>query len=120
MIYMPDSWRIIKVHFKPHELHYRIICSWAGGYACSDYWKISSGIETFVDKGNYYESEQTSGSIYRLNKNCEHSSALIMQIYLDYYGKSKDTEDSVFDMITLDDFLKEKYNDIDQKQNPDT
>lgn len=84
-IYTPDYWKVIKVTNNETEaVHYRVICSWAGSYMWGSSWKISSGIETIEDRGDTYESKQTSGSVYILRKNREGISGIMEGILSQY------------------------------------
>jgi len=65
--YTPDYWVLVEIESEYGKVQ-KIFATWAGGYLDSSCWKMSSGIKTFVDKGDHYESLQCSGSVYRLGK----------------------------------------------------
>ncbi len=67
----PDRWVLVEITSKEHGKIRKILAGWYGGFAGSDSWKLSSGICTFEDRGDFYESLQESGSIYRLYKASE-------------------------------------------------
>ena len=69
--YSPDRWVLVGITSKEHATIQKILAGWYGGFAVSDYWKLSSGNVNFIDKGEYYESLQESGSSYRLYKASE-------------------------------------------------
>ena len=69
--YSPDRWVIIEFNSEKYGVIRKILAGWYGGYAGSDSWKLSSGICTFEDKGDFYESLQESGSTYGLYKASE-------------------------------------------------
>lgn len=67
----PDRWVLVEITSKEHGTIQKILAGWYGGLAGSDSWKLSYGICTFEDKGDFYESLQESGSSYRLYKASE-------------------------------------------------
>ena len=69
--YSPDRWVIIEFNSEKYGVIRKILAGWYGGCAGGDSWKLSSGICTFEDKGDFYESLQESGSTYRLYKASE-------------------------------------------------
>lgn len=69
--YSPDRWVLVEINSKEHSTIQKILAGWYGGFAGSDAWKLSSGNVTFIDKGEYYESLQESGSTYKLYKASE-------------------------------------------------
>lgn len=107
--YNPDYWRVLKVRLGEGELHYRVIASWSGSYVWGSSWKISSGIEGFVDKGDHYESPQNSGSTYLLSKDREGMSGIMSGIFQNYQDQCKEEygDDFVFELIDLEQFFKE-------------
>lgn len=113
--YNPDYWRILKIKIGADgKLHYRIIATWAGSYTWGSSWKISSGVEGFEDKGDYFESPQSSGSTYILYKNREGANGFLMntfQYYREQFVNEYGEGNFTFELIELDDFLKE-YNEL--------
>ena len=75
--YTPDSWVIVKIQYEKYETIHKVLAGWAGGYLYGASWKLSSGIVTFEDKGEHYESLQDSGSTYVLYKSSERMSAIM-------------------------------------------
>ena len=69
--YSPDRWVLVGIASKEHATIQKILAGWYGGFAVSDSWKLSSGNVNFIDKGEYYESLQESGSTYKLYKASE-------------------------------------------------
>lgn len=85
--YTPDYWILLKVSPNNNkEPFYRILASWSGGYLYGDSWKLSSGVETFESSpdGEQFISEQTSGSVYILNRRRECISVLISSVLQTY------------------------------------
>lgn len=116
-VYTPDSWRIVKIQAPGHDHYYRIIAGWGGGYLYGANWKLSSGIESlkdndgiesFKDNGDYYVSDQSSGSVYKLHKSAERMSGIMSSIFATYNEQATD-QGWTFEVISLEDFLKE-YN----------
>ena len=69
--YSPDRWVIVEINSEKYGKIRKILAGWYSGFAGSDSWKLSSGICTFEDKGDFYDSLQESGSSYRLYKASE-------------------------------------------------
>ena len=95
----PDSWKFVRI--TPHDptlpSHDRVLCSWYGGFAGSNSWKLSSGNESVIDRGDYLEVPQHSGTVYRLYKNAEHVSSLMMNIFIDANKHAEDYKLEMFD-----------------------
>jgi hypothetical protein len=104
MIYTPDSWRIIKIENEDTR-HFRILCSWYGGYLGSDSWKISSGIENVIEHETHYEIPQTSGSTYLIYKTNEYMSGMMLGVW----ESIASGRDGLFEasLMTIDEFLSE-------------
>lgn len=79
-VYAPDKWVIIEITNKSGESHRRVLASWYGGFAGSDSWRASSGIENVKDMNDYWEVLNTSGSTYNCFKGCEGMSAYTMGV----------------------------------------
>jgi hypothetical protein len=111
-VYTPDCWQILKIQAPDlvpgHDLYYRVLAGWGGSYLYGASWKLSSGIESFVDEGDYYSSDQSSGSVYKLNKTAERMSGLMAGI-VETYKNQANEQNWILEVITLEDFLKE-YN----------
>ena len=106
--YFPDKWVLLKLSYNdPEEDHYRIFCSWAGGYLTGDSWRINSGI-TKVDKtDDYYDIHSNTGSVYRCLK--------------DYYGTRLYGESVLDQMIRNSPHIDiVVFNEQDAKQLLDT
>ena len=89
--YKPDCWVIVEISgTKVPETYRRILAGWYGGYAGSNSWKISSGIEEMIDRGDHWEIPNHSGSVYYCYKSAERFSMLTGNIYSNY---AKDNSD---------------------------
>ena len=97
-LYTPDKWALVKIS-SPKGVHHRILAGWQSGYLNGASWKISSGIETFVDYEDYFESLQTSGSIYNCRKNSYGCTSFSSEIYTSYKEDLK-KHDTEFLMLT--------------------
>ena len=92
--YSPDRWVLVEITSKEHATIQKILAGWYGGFAGSDSWKLSSGNVNFIDKGEYYESLQESGSTYKLYKASEGFTGLTAGMFkhwglqLEYIGCS--------------------------------
>lgn len=87
--YHPDRWVILDM-----GNHKRIFASWFGGYTSGDAWKLSSGIEGITEEGDDYVLPQSSGSVYRIHKHMEGTTAwssVILKQILDVNPQAKRT-----------------------------
>lgn len=91
--YFPDRWVFVKVEgtIVP-ETYYRIMASWYGGYAGSDSWKLSSGIEsvTYDEASDCLVMPQSSGSTYRCFKQAYGMSNYTASVYHRYESQNSD------------------------------
>lgn len=89
--YTPDCWVIVEFSgTKVPKTYRRILAGWYGGYAGSNSWKLSSGIEDMIDRGDHWEIPNHSGSVYHCYKAVERFSMLTGGIFATY---SKDNTD---------------------------
>lgn len=104
--YRPDSWKLVKLVSPEHGTIYKVLASWYGGFAGSDHWKLSSGIEGVSVEDKIITLPQSSGSVYELHENNEHISSLIGSVYASFV---KDLEDAggpyTIEMVTLDEVM---------------
>ena len=87
--YSPDKWVIVEITRKDGASHRRVLGSWYGGFAGSDSWRMSSGVEDVVDEGDCYKIKNTSGSTYYCVKGCEGMSAYTMGVLAHYKEEMK-------------------------------
>ena len=87
--YTPDSWVIVKIQYEKYETIYKVLAGWSGSYLYGASWKLSSGIVTFEDKGEHYESLQDSGSTYVLYKSSERMSAIMAGTFASFTEQIK-------------------------------
>lgn len=77
-VYTPDCWTFVRITEKSTgNTHDRVLCSWVGGFARGDSWKLSSGNMKVIDKGDHWEVPQHSGSTYILAKTAERMSMMM-------------------------------------------
>ena len=91
-----------------HELYYRVLAGWYGGYAGSDSWKISSGINEAIDKGSHWEMPQSSGSVYRCYKESERYSMLSQMIFQNYrkqFETEFDGQEWIFEVVPIQEVI---------------
>lgn len=97
--YRPDSWQIVKVTAKEGgKVHYRVMCTWDGGYIQGESWKLSSGILSIKDNGRYWEVENASGSVYFLLKTGRRWSGYGFNVF---DSLCKDAEHVTFEVIDI-------------------
>jgi hypothetical protein len=107
--YTPDSWKIIVVESPEHGKIYKVLASWYGGFAGSDSWKLSSGIEDVKKEGNLYVMPQASGSVYNCYEAAEHVSSLIAGMYASFVKQLKEgTSGATIRMLDMNEFLEER------------
>ena len=87
--YTPDSWVIVKIQSEKYGTIYKVLVGWSGSYRYGASWKLSSGIVTFEDKGEHYESLQDSGSTYTLYKSSERMSAIMASTFASFEEQLK-------------------------------
>lgn len=93
--YSPDRWVLVGITSKEHATIQKILAGWYGGFAVSDSWKLSSGNVTFIDKGDYYESLQESGSTYKVYKASEGFTGLTACMFKNWSLQLEDTGCSI-------------------------
>ena len=102
--YTPDSWVIVKIESEQHGTIHRVLAGWAGSYLYGASWKISSGIVTFEDKGEHYESLQDSGSTYILYKSSERMSGIMVSTFASFKEQLKGN-DGTIEVIDSGDYV---------------
>ena len=102
--YTPDSWVIVRIQYEKYETIHKVLAGWAGSYLYGASWKLSSGIVTFEDKGEYYESLQDSGSTYILYKSSERMSAIMASTFASFEEQFKG-EDGTIKVIDSGDYM---------------
>jgi hypothetical protein len=65
--YYPDKWVIINIATPEYRIR-KVLASWYGGFYGGDSYRLSSGITEIVDKDDYLEIHNESGSIYHCHK----------------------------------------------------
>lgn len=102
--YTPDSWVIVKIQYEKYETIYKVLAGWSGSYLYGASWKLSSGIVTFEDKGEHYESLQDSGSTYILYKSSERISAIMASTFASFEKQLKGN-DGTIEVIDSGDYV---------------
>lgn len=87
--YTPDSWVVVKIQSEKYGTIHKVLAGWSVSYLYGASWKLSSGIVTFEDKGEYYESLQDSGSTYVLYKSSERISAIVASTFASFEEQLK-------------------------------
>lgn len=107
-MYNPDDWVIVKII--SDDPHYRVLCSWAGGYLDGDEWKLSSGIQSIEETDTHYIMPQHSGSVYELHKNSERMSGIMSGVWNRL--TSRVVEGMGIELVSIEDLLAEFGNDV--------
>lgn len=89
---IPDKWVILFIDGRKH-----VLAGFYGGYLGSDSYRRSTEIESYTDKGHYYEVVTKSGSEYVLFKSQEGLTKVTSDIYnkMEEYAKAHDKEVSI-------------------------
>ena len=103
--YTPDSWVIAKIQSEKYGTIYKVLVGWSGSYLYGASWKLSSGIVTFEDKGEHYESLQDSGSTYVLYKSSERMSAIMASTFASFEEQLKGINGTI-EVIDSGDYVK--------------
>lgn len=102
--YTPDSWVIVRIQYEKYGTIHKVLAGWAGSYLYGTSWKLSSGIVTFEDKGEHYESLQDSGSTYVLYKSSERMSAIMASTFASLEEQLKGN-DGTIEVIDSGDYI---------------
>jgi hypothetical protein len=94
--YIPDSWVIVEMTHKGKKVK-KVLAGWYGGYLGADEWRLSSGITVEVDRGDYYDFHNESGSVYHCSKNAQRFTGLMSGVFADW--QKKITEDTNIEHI---------------------
>lgn len=92
---VPDRWVVVEIvgfgdqNSKPYSVM-KVLASWYGGYAGSDSWKLSSGIEEVSEFEDRYEFRNASGSNYVCYKHAYGMSSYTMSIFSSWKNQEKD------------------------------
>ena len=102
--YTPDSWVIVRIKSEKYGTIYKVLAGWSGSYLYGASWKLSSGIVTFEDKGEHYESLQDSGSTYILYKSSERMSGIMVSPFASFKEQLKWNE-GIIEVIDSGDYV---------------
>jgi len=104
--YTPNRWEIIEVvNNLSGEVIHKILGSWYGGFAGSDSWRLSSGIEKVIDKGDHWEIPQSSGSVYTCYKTSQGMSAYTSGVYDNYKSELEKSDLGTMKIIQITNLL---------------
>jgi hypothetical protein len=65
--YTPDRWVLVEIEHEGKK-YCKVLASWYGGFAGSDSWKLSSGVESVNETKTTLVYPQSSGSTYHCFK----------------------------------------------------
>ena len=65
--YNPDKWVIVRFK-REEEVWHKVLGSWYGGYLDGDSWRLSSGLNSIEEDGDFYLMKNHSGSVYKCHK----------------------------------------------------
>lgn len=100
--YTPDCWELLRITTTDGEVIDKVIAGWYGGFAGSNSWKISSGIESVIEHDDHYEMPQSSGSTYLCGKGTRRMSGLMTMIYLNFVEQLKESGNGSIELNEAD------------------
>ncbi len=78
------------------------MAGWSGSFMYGSSWKLSSGVVTFDDCGEtHWTSKQSSGSVYKLVKQCEGWTTTMHETYMGLMANL----DVELEQVLVDDFV---------------
>lgn len=109
--YTPDSWHIIEIKGLEKETFYKVLASWYGGFAGSNSWKLSSGVESCTSETNengsiVYTLPQSSGSTYVLHDGAEHMSGLMGGMLHGFQKQVAEMEGTSLKVVTIQEMIE--------------
>lgn len=106
--YTPDSWVPILLESQEYGKIYKVLAGWYGGFAGSNSWKLSSGIEsvTVSEDGTALTMPQSSGSVYVVGRQT-HMSSLMAGVYASFVKQAEESDGAyAVRQITVDELLE--------------
>ena len=79
--YHPDKWVLVEIDSPANGKITKVMASWYGGFAGSDSWKLSSGVNKIVPLPDGYEFWNDSGSLYLCHKDAYGMSGYTGSVY---------------------------------------
>jgi hypothetical protein len=95
----PNKWLVIQMGDVK-----KVLGGWSGGYLDSDNWRLSSGVKSIEEDGEYYLIHNHSGSVYNCRKGSEGVTSLSSSILEQIKKKCKE-DDVEFKVISDEDLL---------------
>lgn len=95
--YNPDRWVLLEMNGGVRK----VLGGWSGGYLDSDNWRLSSGVESVEEDGDYYLFKNYSGSVYKCHKKSEGFTGLSASIYAGWQEKLEGTDNTI-EIINMD------------------
>lgn len=108
--YEPDAWVIVKIWntaAADEAPVYKVLGGWYGGFAGSNTWRLSSGIESATKEGNVYTLPQFSGSTYKVHENNERMNMLMAGAYANFEQELEDAGgENAITVISIKELVK--------------
>lgn len=96
--YNPDKWVIIELS-KGEKTIRKILGGWYGGFTTGDSWRMSSGVKSVEEEGNFYIFHNYSGSVYKCHKGNEGFSSLTSSMYAGWEDEVAEKGDMTIKVI---------------------
>jgi hypothetical protein len=100
--YYPDCWVIVEISGAETKTHHKVLAGFIGGYVHGNSWRLSSAIAKIVDRGEFYEIHNYTGSIYYCDKNTEQFNYYTQSIYQQQQIAAKGIEQEYYRMLISD------------------
>ena len=103
--YTPDAWVPVLLESEQYGKVYKVLAGWYGGFAGSDSWKLSSGVESISvsEDGTVLTMPQSSGSTYIASKQTHVS--LLMGTVFESFEKQAEENNFTIKMISVEELL---------------
>lgn len=93
-MYTPDKWVVLKIR-NEHEVQFKVLAGWKGGYLSGDAWRLNSGITKVERDGDYVIFHGETGSKYQ----CHLESYGLMMVTSEIYQDFKEAFGDDVDML---------------------
>lgn len=105
--YSPDRWQVVKLTYDGEPI-YKILGSWYGGYAGSDSWRMSSGVESIKELDECYEVTNSSGSVYVCYKSSVGMSGYTAGVYSNFEKQAAESEGKIqIELVNIEDITEQ-------------
>lgn len=105
-IHNPDRWEIVKVVTSKYT-YFSILGDWSGSYLEGRRWRLSSGISSVKEEGDYYIFENVSGSKYKCAKPMKSLGVMSSGIFRQMQEEVQEEEGASAELVSVEQLQKE-------------